>query len=411
MNVRENILEGLKSINGNKLRTVLTALIIAIGITSLVGILTAIDGIQASVDSSFNDLGANTFDVRSKNSRNRRRGGVTEKQYPPINYREVRQFLNNYTFPSTPSVNTWLTGIAEVKYRSIVTNPNITVRGTDANYLLVEGYSLEMGRNFSPVEVEGGTNVAILGYEVYESLFGSQNPINRDLTFVGGKFRVVGVLEEQGGVGGAHGADRVILIPIESARKYAGNRDLRYDITVAMNDPLQIDRAMSEAMGIMRKVRRDPVGQVESFEVVKSQTLGEKLEDITGYLRIGGFTIGFITLLGASIGLMNIMLVSVTERTREIGVRKALGATPAKIRQQFLIEALVITQLGGICGVLMGILIGNLISILLSSGGFIIPWLWILIGLLVGMFVGIMSGYIPAHKASRLDPIESLRYE
>ncbi|MEQ8535725.1 MAG: FtsX-like permease family protein, partial [Imperialibacter sp.] len=181
--------------------------------------------------------------------------------------------------------------------------------------------------------------------------------------------------------------------------------------TVAINDPIQMEYAMGQATGLMRSIRKDPLGEADSFDVARNQSLAESLEEITGYLRIGGFGIGFITLLGASIGLMNIMLVSVTERTREIGVRKALGASPTKIRQQFLIEAIVITQMGGIGGIILGILVGNLIAKLLEADGFVIPWFWMMVGLLIGMFVGILSGYLPAYKASKLDPIESLRFE
>lgn len=411
MNYKENIREGLKSINANKLRTVLTAMIIAIGITSLVGILTAIDGIQASVNDSFSNLGANTFDIRSRISRNRRDRGVVKKNHPPIKYKEALEFRENYHFPSTPTITAGLSGIAEVKYRSKVTNPNTNVKGVDRNLLVVEGYDLESGRNFSPVEDQSGVNVAIVGYEIYETLFGRESALNKEISMLGAKFRIVGILMKQGGVGGAHGADRIIMIPIETARKFAGGRQLNYEITVLMNDPTKIDIAIGEATGLMRGIRKDRLIDESSFEVAKSQSLAERLAEVTGYLRIGGFSIGFITLLGASIGLMNIMLVSVTERTREIGIRKALGATPKKIRQQFLIEAVVITQLGGVGGVLMGIAIGNIISTILSPGTFIIPWLWILLGLIVGAFVGIASGYVPAYKASRLDPIDSLRYE
>ena len=411
MNYRESIREGLKSINANKLRTVLTAMIIAIGITSLVGILTAIDGIQASVDDSFSDLGANTFDIRVLSNRNRRRRGVVEKNHPPITYKEATRFVSNYTFPSTPSISTTLTPIAEVKYRSKVTNPNSVVRGVDRNFLAVEGYEFDEGRNFTATESSGGANVVIIGSDIYDILFGRESAINKEVNIFGGKFRVVGVLAKQGGVGGVHGADRIIMIPLETARKFAGSRDLLYELTVYLNDPTRIDLAMGEATGLMRSIRQDKIGEPESFEVVKSRSLAERLEQITAYLRIGGFSIGFITLIGASIGLMNIMLVSVTERTREIGIRKAIGATPKKIRQQFLIEAIVITQMGGIGGIILGIAAGNLVSKLLSSGGFIIPWLWILLGLVVGVVVGVASGFIPAYKASRLDPIESLRYE
>jgi putative ABC transport system permease protein len=172
-----------------------------------------------------------------------------------------------------------------------------------------------------------------------------------------------------------------------------------------------MDYAMGEATGVMRSIRRDRPGDLNSFELEKSETLAQELESITSGLRMGGFGIGFITLLGASIALMNIMLVSVTERTREVGVRKALGATPLRIRQQFVIEAIVVCLLGGIAGIIMGILIGNLLSRAMGITLFVVPWTWMTVGMAVCVFVGLISGYYPAHKASRLDPIESLRFE
>jgi len=168
---------------------------------------------------------------------------------------------------------------------------------------------------------------------------------------------------------------------------------------------------MGEATGLMRSIRRDEIGRESSFDLERSETLAQEMESITSALRIGGFGVGFITLLGASIALMNIMLVSVTERTREVGVRKALGATPLRIRQQFVIEAIVVCLLGGIAGIILGILIGNGISRLMGIEIFVVPWLWMSMGLIVCIAVGLISGYYPAHKASKLDPIESLRFE
>jgi putative ABC transport system permease protein len=198
---------------------------------------------------------------------------------------------------------------------------------------------------------------------------------------------------------------------MESGRKLSSGNELRFRISTTVNDPAEMEYAMGEATGLMRSIRQDGIGREESFEIQKSDSMAQSLNEITGYLRIGGFIIGFITLIGASIGLMNIMMVSVTERTREIGVRKALGATPLRIRQQFLIEAIVICLIGGIAGVVLGILIGNVIAHLIDAGTFIIPWIWVISGLLICILVGLISGYLPARKASKLDPIESLRFE
>ncbi len=412
MNIIENIREGIKSIQSNTLRAVLTALIIAIGITSLVGILTAIEGIETSFNDSLSNLGSNTFDVRARRYDDRRTQGVEQKRYPPISYFEAMRFIDLYKSHGTPSASTWVTGAAELSRGSKVTNPNMRILGGDINILAVMGGELEMGRNFSQVEAQNGANVVIIGDEVFNTLFEkNENPINQMITAYGIRFRVVGVLEKQGSIGGSSGLDRSFLVPLETARRVDPQRKLTYTLKVAINDPTQLEYAMGQATGLMRSIRKDPLGQEDSFEVAKNQSLAESLDEITGYLKVGGFGIGFITLLGASIGLMNIMLVSVTERTREIGVRKALGASPTKIRQQFLIEAIVITQMGGIGGVVLGILVGNVIASVMNVDGFVVPWLWMLVGLLIGMVVGIISGYLPAYKASKLDPIESLRFE
>ena len=410
MNLTENIKEGLRSVQGNALRTVLTALIIAIGIMSLVGILTAIEGIRASVNSSFSSLGANAFDIQSTRPWRRARAGVNEKVYPPMEYRQATRFKRMFEYPADITLYTGVSGTAEVKYKSKKTNPNARVMGGDDNYLSIKDYKLESGRGFSQNELERAAWVVIIGQEIKTTLFDRIDPVNQYISVLGGRYKVVGVLEKQGGMMGSS-ADRMILLPLETARRVAGGQDLTYDITVAVKDPTQLETIMGEATGLMRLIRRDPPGQPESFEIKASESLASRLDNIAGYLRIGGGVVGFITLLGASIGLMNIMLVSVTERTREIGIRKALGATPLRIRQQFLIEAIVICLLGGIAGVIFGLLVGNLLSSLISSGGFVVPWLWIMVGLVVCVVVGLLSGYYPAYRASRLDPIESLRFE
>jgi putative ABC transport system permease protein len=227
---------------------------------------------------------------------------------------------------------------------------------------------------------------------------------------MGTKFKVVGLLKEKGQLS-EDNYDNMIIIPIIKANQMAKGRGLWYELTVGISDPSQMEFAMGEATGLMRRIRGDQIGREDSFELEKSETLAQELESITGGLRIAGFGIGFITLLGASIALMNIMLVSVTERTREVGVRKALGATPLRIRQQFVIEAIVVCVLGGVTGVVLGIIIGNLLARAMSIDVFVIPWTEMLLGMVVCIVVGLISGYYPAHKASKLDPIESLRFE
>ncbi|MTI31301.1 ABC transporter permease [Xanthovirga aplysinae] len=412
MIIVENIKEGLRSIQGNLLRTILTALIVAIGITALVGILTAIDGIQASVSESFASLGGNSFEIKSKSIGSRRnQGGKAEKVFPRITFRQAKQF-RELSDAADVTVSTVVTRSAEVKYSSKKSNPNLRIYGGDVSYLGINGYNLEKGRNFSEVEDTHGVNVAIIGEEVENVLFeDNEDPINKSINFLGGKYRVIGLLEKQGSFGGgSSGADRSILIPIENANRLLTTSQPDFRIDVAINLATDMSSSMGEATGLMRSIRKDSPGEENSFELERNQTVEERLSEITGYLRVGGFAIGLITLLGASIGLMNIMMVTVTERTREIGVRKALGATPTLIRQQFLMEAIVICLLGGIGGVVFGLLIGNLVSSVLN-GVFVVPWFWMLLGLIICVVVGVLSGYYPARKASRFDPIESLRFE
>ncbi len=405
-----NVSESFKSIKDNLLRTILTAAIIAIGITSLVGILTAIDGMKSSIEGSFSSIGANSFEIYQK--RTGRRQGRGGKTYKRISYAEAVKFRDNYNYGGYVGISVYVTWLAEVKRASKKTNPNSGIIGVDAGFLNSEGYKLSSGRNFTEIEVNQGSGVAIIGSEIAETLFEKDDPIGQKILLLGTYYRVIGVMEKTGGVFGGSGTSRMVLLPIEAARQHMGVRE-GISFFVNVNVPLDkdLEMAMGVATGVMRKIRGDSPGKEDSFKLEKSDSISETLDEISGSLRMGGGVIGFITLLGASIGLMNIMLVSVTERTREIGIRKAIGANPSKVREQFLIESIVICQIGGTAGVVLGILVGNGINSLIGGGGFIVPWAWMILGFSICTFVGLVSGYYPASKASALDPIEALRYE
>ncbi|MBE7176125.1 MAG: ABC transporter permease [Mucilaginibacter polytrichastri] len=407
---RENIRVALQSIKGNRLRSFLTAAIIAIGIMALVGILTAIDGIKTFTEKTFSQMGANSFTIRNRGTGIRFGGnGSAPKRYTPISYNEAVRFKQRFSTSATVSLNLFASFASIAKYKEFKTNPNINILGADENYLQTGGYELDAGRNFSAAEVERGNSMILIGQEVKTRLFKSGDAVDQIINIGGNKFKVIGVLKSKGSSAGM-GGDKMCIIPIFKAKQITTNPNPSYTISVVAPNPIAMAPLEGEATALFRNIRNIPVARENNFEITRSDSIQQELSGQMFFMTVAGIVIGLITLIGASIGLMNIMLVSVTERTREIGVRKAIGATPKIIRRQFLTEALMICLMGCAAGILLGMAIGNLIAILIGAG-FIVPWAWIMLALVLCTVIGIGSGYYPAKKASKLDPVEALRYE
>ena len=412
MDLLENIRVALGSVTANWLRALLTTLIIAVGIMALVGILTAIDAAIYSLSSNLSSLGANTFEINRSQETTRTRGGGGDNSKPsePFTFDQAMEFSGDYAFPADVSVSFRATGATTVTFESRETNPNVSVYGITPNYLTSKGFEVEAGRNFTDREAREGGSICVLAYDLVEDLFGGndQFAVGQEITAGGIRYTVVGTLKSKGASMTSN--DKRVLIPLQSAKRFYASNLTNYDILVAVRDPTAIDAAMSEATLTMRRVRRLRAGEANDFEVENSSDLVSIIKENTVTLRLAAVSIGMMTLLGAAIGLMNIMLVSVTERTREIGVRKALGATRRNVLLQFLIEAVVICQLGGLLGIMLGVAAGNVVAVI-AGGAFIIPWLWIGLALVICTVVGLLSGLYPAMRAAALDPIESLRYE
>ncbi len=407
----ENIRIALQSIRTNLLRTILTVMIIAVGIMALVGILTAIDSIKSSITKEFSFMGANTFSISSRGMRvqvgqNRYR----TKNHSFITFYQANAFKEAFDFPATVAVSVYATGSATLKNGAVKTNPNIAVRGTDENYLFTAGFEIAKGRNFSGQDIVSGRSVVVIGSELEKRLFSSgESSLQKVINIGSGKYKIIGVLKSKGS-GFGNSGDMVCFIPYTNVRNYFSRPNMNYDVQIRVNSAEYMEPAVGEAESKFRVVRGlNPLDESD-FNIEKSDNIVKILLENIKNITLVATIIGLITLFGAAIGLMNIMLVSVSERTREIGVRKAIGAKSTTVKQQFLVEAIVVGQLGGILGIILGILMGNLVSILIGSS-FIIPWVWIFVGVVLCLIVGIVSGYYPALKASRLDPIESLRHE
>ena len=409
---RENLRQALQTIRANLTRSVLTIVIIGFGITAVVGVLTSIEGVKYWLSNAFSGLGSNTFKIENRETNIRAFGGAfnqRRRRNPEIKLAQAEAFKD--TMKSVAQVSISATGAfaQKARWRTLETNPNLNVRGVDENFLPIEGYQLAEGRTFTREDVAAGPGICVVGDEIKQKLFPTSSPLGREI-FVGKRvYRVVGVLKEKGTAFGGS-TDKVVLVPYTTLLKNYSGAGRTFSLAVYVENPAMMPAVEVVAEGAFRHIRKLRPAADNDFVFNKSDAFVDQLLGNLWFLTLAAIAISVITLFGASIGLMNIMLVSVTERTREIGVRKALGASSKVILQQFLLEAIAICQLGGALGLVLGLGIGLGVAGLLGVQ-FDMPWAWILGSFLVCLVVGVAAGWYPARKAAALDPIEALRYE
>jgi putative ABC transport system permease protein len=426
MALRDTFSLALRTVKGNRLRTSITVSIIAFGIMALVGINTAIQAIEQKFKESFSSMGANGFTVRFREPRMMfgNRGDEFKKEQKgqrkqkksnlnkPITRIQAETFKQRYDYPAAVSISLMGDRSAVISYENLKTNPNVRVLGGDDNYLDQNGYTILFGRNLTSLDMQTGRNVCLIGKDVAVKFFGEnlERPVEKIIRINNIPFRVIGTLKPKGKTFGMS-LDNVVITSYNNVRRFFNtSNNASFNIQVKVSDLKMMDGAISQATGTFRPIRRLTTKEDDNFIIDKSDSFAEMLIRNLSFITIAAVFIGIITLLGAAIGLMNIMLVAVTERTKEIGLIKAIGGRKSSVRAQFLLEAILISIIGAVIGIFLGIILGNLVGSMLDTR-FLIPWLWIIAGVLICSLTGLLAGLYPAIKASRLNPIEALRYE
>ena len=426
MTLKDTIKLSWRNISSNRLRTGITVAIIALGICALIWFLTSLKAASNSLTSSFSTMGANAFSVRFK-ERNIHFGGGPQRDVKKtsksalkekksntgkiITYEEAKEFKQRYPFPA--KVGLALRGASGIVVNTAQkkTNPDVNIFGGDENYLELNGYKIAYGRNFTVTEIESGRNVCVLGNGVAEKLFSgnAEKAVDKIISVDHIPYRVLAILEDKGS-SAFFNSSKVVITPYNNIRRLYATQNSSFNVGVMVDNVKLMDVAIGEAKGTFRPIRKLDVKEEDNFYIDKSDSIAESLLTNLGFLEKGIIGVALITLLASSIGLMNIMLVAVNERTKEIGLIKALGGTKKDIRNQFLWESILISLLGAVAGIIVGILLGNLIAMFLNSG-LVLLWGWIIGGIVVCSVVGLAAGLYPAIKASKLNPIDALRYE
>ncbi len=404
----ESFLMALAAIRSNKLRSILTLLGIVIGVFSIIAVTTAMRVMQNSIESELNSLGSNVF-VITKYPVFHAGGPGSWAKYrnrKNITYEQMVRLKERATLASNVGAEAGRGGRV-AQYGDLKSNPNVTINGVTPDIFEAENKKIDFGRPISQSDLETGRLVCVIDPNLVKTLFPHSDPIGEEVKVDGIGYQVVGTIKDEGNVLG--GGQPYMMIPITTFfARYGKERTL--DVYVQAKSQQVFSQAQEQAQGIMRAIRNVPPGKENDFEMVSNASLIDQFNQITFYVRVGAIVISAIALLAAGVGIMNIMLVGVTERTREIGVRKSVGATRRNVLTQFLLEAVVLCEVGGIFGILLGLIGGNLAALAMHMKA-AFPVDWAVIGLVVCSMVGVTFGVYPAYKAASVDPIESLRYE